>query len=167
MHWWDRDGGRKRWRGRKRGRKGCVLSQNRTLSCVPAAWTQWISCQESFFPDLYGLPPLVFADTINMSGIIFSHVSTSESSSLRHLQVWMDRYWTEKGGTSLSAQIKILTRKGVTGMRHRQAAGYYSTIYPLTQQTQFPAPTMRCSIYLLVKVPRLGFLRRAFPHYCA
>lgn len=60
----------------------------------------------------------------------------------------MDLCWTEKGGTSLSARIKILTRKSVPGIRHRQVAGYDCAIYPLTQQKQFPAPTMRCSIYL-------------------
>lgn len=69
----------------------------------------------------------------------------------------MDHYWTEKGGTSLSAQIRILTRKSVTGMRHRQVAGYYCTIYPLTQQEQFPAPTMRCSIYLPCHGATVGF----------
>lgn len=51
------------------GKRDCVLSQNRNVSCVPAVWTQWISCHKSFFPDLYGLPPLVFTDTINVLGI--------------------------------------------------------------------------------------------------
>lgn len=46
-------------------------------------------------------------------------------------------------------------------MRHRQVAGYYCTIYPLTQQERFPAPTMRCSIYL----PCLGATVR-FPQLC-
>lgn len=69
----------------------------------------------------------------------------------------MDLYWTEKGPTSLSAPIKILTRKSATGMRHRQVAGYYCTIYPLTQQEQFPAPTMRCSIYLPCHDASVGF----------
>lgn len=67
--------------------------------------------------------------------------------------------WTEKGGTSLSAQIKILNRKSVTGMRPRQVAGYYCTIYPLTQQEPFPAPTMRCSIYLPCLGATVGFPR--------
>lgn len=117
-----------RWRG---GEKNCVLSQNRNVSCMPAVWTQWISCHESFFPDLYGLPPLVFTDTINIMGIIFSRVSTSES--FLKTPAGLNVPFPDRNQTFQVIQIQIFTRgKRIVSMQQTQATGYYNlfTLWP-------------------------------------